>query len=255
MTRESDISVYNHCPISIGGVGGSGTRVVAAIAKSLGVYMGSTVNTAHDNLEFVKSRVLLGESDSTLRRRNIMKELRNFEERMHHDYLEQNNYRDNWGWKVPGQFHLLRYTADYFPELKYIHVIRNGLDMAFSKNLNQLRNWGDFHGIAVDDPKDPVLALQYWISANQFAVDEGAKYLGNRFLLLNFDDLCSKPDETIEKVTAFISSEVSVNDEKKETLRSLVSPPASICRYKAYDYKDIFDSDSIEEVRKFGFAV
>jgi len=255
MISESDTSVYNHCPIAIGGVGGSGTRVVAALAKSLGVYMGSTVNTANDNLEFLKSRELLCESDSTLRRRNIMKELRSFEDRMHRDFLEQITYRDNWGWKVPGQFHLLRYTADYFPELKYIHVIRNGLDMAFSKNLNQLRNWGEFHGISVDDPKDPVLALKYWISANQFAVNEGAKYLGSRFFMLNFDDLCSKPDETIEKVTAFISSEASVNDEKKETLRSLISPPASICRYKTYNYKDIFDPDSIEEVRKFGFAV
>jgi len=234
MTRESYTSVHNHSPIAIGGVGGSGTRIVAALVNSLGVYMGSALNSASDNLEFVKSRELLAESDSTLRRHNISGELRSFEQRMHRDFLEQDNYRENWGWK---------------------HVIRNGLDMAFSKNLNQLRNWGEFHGIAVDDPRDPVLALKYWISANQIAIDEGARYLGNRFLLLNYDDLCTKPDEIIEEMTRFVSSKVGVTERKKETLRSLVSPPESICRYKSYDYKDIFDSDAIEEVRRFGFSV
>lgn len=37
-------------PVAIGGVGGSGTRVVAEIVRSLGYYLGGDLNSANDNL-------------------------------------------------------------------------------------------------------------------------------------------------------------------------------------------------------------
>jgi len=187
MTRKTNEFIYNASPVAISGVGGSGTRVVATLVNNLNIFIGNTVNKANDNLQFVKARELLSESDQSIRDELIFRELRSFEEKMHRAFLDQHGRYSNWGWKVPGQFHLLKYTAEYFPKLKYIHVIRNGLDMAFSKNTNQLRNWGAFHGITVDDPEDPTLALRYWIRANKFALNEGVKHLGKRFLVLNYD--------------------------------------------------------------------
>jgi hypothetical protein len=40
----------HHSPVAIGGVGGSGTRLVAAILNELGFCLGSDLNTAGDNL-------------------------------------------------------------------------------------------------------------------------------------------------------------------------------------------------------------
>ena len=39
-------------PIAIGGVGGSGTRVIASILKEVGIYIGGDLNHANDNLWF-----------------------------------------------------------------------------------------------------------------------------------------------------------------------------------------------------------
>ena len=39
-------------PVAIGGVGGSGTRVVAEVLKCLGFYLGSLLNSSLDNLWF-----------------------------------------------------------------------------------------------------------------------------------------------------------------------------------------------------------
>jgi hypothetical protein len=39
-------------PVIIGGVGGSGTRLIAQMLKELGFYLGSDLNSANDNLWF-----------------------------------------------------------------------------------------------------------------------------------------------------------------------------------------------------------
>ena len=43
---------YNQNPVAIGGVGGSGTRVVAQILQTLGFHLGTDLNRAKDNLWF-----------------------------------------------------------------------------------------------------------------------------------------------------------------------------------------------------------
>src|SRR5262249_24496407 len=49
---------------------------------------------------------------------------------------------ERWGWKEPNTHVFLDRLQTAFPEMKYIHVMRNGLDMAYSENQNQLKLWG-----------------------------------------------------------------------------------------------------------------
>src|SRR5690606_33373890 len=42
--------------------------------------------------------------------------------------------REIWGWKEPNTQIYIEYIANFFPNLKYIQVIRHGLYMAFSSN-------------------------------------------------------------------------------------------------------------------------
>src|SRR5438445_13883106 len=44
-----------------------------------------------------------------------------------------------WGWKAPRSIYLLSFLSAQFPQLKFIHVLRDGRDMALSPNQNQLR--------------------------------------------------------------------------------------------------------------------
>src|SRR5690606_16779845 len=48
-----------------------------------------------------------------------------------------------WGWKEPNSHIFLDYLCKSIPDMKYIHVCRNGLDMAYSTNQNQLKLWGE----------------------------------------------------------------------------------------------------------------
>ncbi len=48
----SDLLKNTPPPVVIGGVGGSGTRLIAQILKDLGYFMGNDLNEANDNLLF-----------------------------------------------------------------------------------------------------------------------------------------------------------------------------------------------------------
>ena len=54
----------------------------------------------------------------------------------------------------------IRKLIKYYPKIKYIHVMRNGLDMAFSKNQNQLKFWTDLK----PTPKN---SLHYWVNVHK----------------------------------------------------------------------------------------
>ena len=44
--------------------------------------------------------------------------------------------------KNPRSMFLLPFFDSYFPALKFIHIVRDGRDMAYSKNQNQLHKHG-----------------------------------------------------------------------------------------------------------------
>ena len=48
-----------------------------------------------------------------------------------------------WGWKEPRSVYLLPFLAAELPGLRFLHVVRDGRDMAFSENQVQLRKHGD----------------------------------------------------------------------------------------------------------------
>lgn len=159
-----------------------------------------------------------------------------------------------WGWKEPNTHLYIDQISEYFPNLKYIHLMRHGLDMSFSANQQQLHNWGGLYGI--DPPSDnrelPQAALRYWIEANRVAIQKAQERLGDRFLLIRFEDLCHHPQAHIEKLHAFL--DLDVDPEKVETLSTIPQIPSSYQRYKQMDQSQ-FRPEQIEAVRDLGFSV
>ena len=99
-----------------------------------------------------------------------------------------------WGWKEPRSIYLLRFWNEAMPDLRFLHFLRDGRDMAFSENQNQL-NW---HGRAVlgDElrkAKTPVRSIALWNRVNLAAADYGERVLGPRYLRVRFEDLCAEP--------------------------------------------------------------
>ena len=126
--------------------------------------------------------------------------------------------------------------------------------MAYSSNQSQLYNWGAMFGIPAYDTSIPLprRSLKYWIEANTKAIAVGQKLLGKRFLVINFNALCTNPRHEIKSIMDFLGLDTQcVNMDKLERLPQF---PQSAGRYKKHDLS-VFSQDEIAAVRALGFVV
>lgn len=245
----------------VGGVGGSGTRVLASILQSVGVFMGSNLNEALDNMRLAKvfnqfrDRIhALGPVGTKRNSKDeeaaavfIRHEIRRFTEDMHVAYFAQDSQRAGWGWKVPGNLFILSYLAEMFPGMRYVHVVRHGVEMAFSPNQNQLRNWGLHFGINLDENAREQASLAFWIAANRHALSE-ARRLRINFMVVNFNVLCHEPQKTIGELLKFFGMPVS----HICRLAHLVCPQPSLNRHAGKNL-DFCGPEERAALREFGF--
>lgn len=159
-----------------------------------------------------------------------------------------------WGWKEPNTHIYLEYLTKHFHHLKYMHLIRHGIDMAYSRNQSQMYNWGAMLGIPVYDASIPLprRSLKYWIEANTRAITLGQKLLGKRFLVVNFDTLCVHPRREIELIIDFLG--LDTHGAHMDKLEKLPRFPPSAGRYKKHDLS-VFSQDEIASVKELGFIV
>lgn len=287
-------------PFVIGGIGGSGTRLIARVLKEFNTHMGFDLNSELDNLTFTllfkhknwlsknlnqRNKIFKGLTilEKTMTSRSpkfsfsellfiyystflmfknghnhkrdgkgdwAIKRLKNIRNR----YSIDLNSIEKWGWKEPNAHLILPFIDEYFPDLRYIHVIRNGLDIAYSSNQQQLFNWAHLFSIKTPSKIEeiPVSSLQYWISANKSAINYGIKMGSNRFHLLNFDKFASYDKLEIEKFLNFIGIE---NNEKNISLvNGLIKTPVTIGRYKNKRI-DWLTQNDVLELKNMGFKI
>lgn len=284
-TRKETVDAFPQVPailppVVVGGVGGSGTRVVAAWLHALGVYLGSDLNASNDNLWytllFKQEDILTVTQDAfqervailtkgmtaggpyTASQRATIRRLAAADRAQHQEsWLQQRANsllaaeppaQTTWGWKEPNSHVVLDRLQEALPGMRYIHLARNGLDMAFSKNQNQLRLWGA-HFLDTPFEVSPRFALKFWRRVHERVLALQAT-MGDRFLLLRFEDLCSDPGSEIRRLLSFIGQEAT--EARVRSLALLVNTPPSIHRYKRHDLHP-FDLDDIAYVEQLGF--
>jgi hypothetical protein len=264
--------------VAIGGLGGSGTRVVAEILQRAGFYMGPAHNDALDCLlftllfqraEWVQTFPSAADIQSTARifiaamKGGLESQIPaigrlptgvNEQQILAMRAAQPPRLETYTGiaWKEPNTHIFLPQLADEFPRLKYIHVIRNGLDMALSHNRNQLRNWGKFIGILPkeDEPTERT-QLRFWIAANQRVVEFGRTQMKNRFLLLNYDALCEDFVPEASRLVAFLGIDRLLD--QHPDLARLIAPRS---RNRSLDAAPhLFSEEERASVRAFGFSV
>ena len=256
---ESSISA----PLVIGATGGSGTRVVARIAKHAGYCFGTNLNGAEDALDFLPFHdrwvnVLLGarRRHRTLSREDAHRMTREFQEvltRYRSTITGSNAPLQFWGWKAPRSIYLMAFLHEQFPALKYIHVLRDGRDMAFSRNQNQLRKHGHqllswrerwFEGA-------PVRSLLLWDRVNRHAADYGETRLRQGYLAVRFEDLCRAPGETTRRILRFLESSLDA----EAIARQEIAPPNSLGRWREAppEVRARFERVAGATLRRFGY--
>ena len=219
-------------PLFIAGTGGSGTRVFTLLARDLGYFMGNNVNDAHDAMDMAafneawRVRMLPGQPPLTpgeLKKRDsgLEKALRS-----HRKGIPGPGAL--WGYKHPRDIFLLPFLVEKFPALKFLHVVRDGLDMAFSDNQLQLRDFGPAWLTADEQQLPvPVRSALLWNRINTTAADLGEGKLGANYLWMRFEDLCLTPEPGLARLEAFTGR--SFGDARAAAL-GRVQPPSSLKR-------------------------
>lgn len=296
--------------VSIGGIGGSGTRVIAMILASLGLNIGNDLNQAFDNLtftllfkkkdiqdiseiEFNQLLIIYEKSFTNEKLTNdeikIIKNLTKFRPGHPKEWLDKrvNNliyktkYFENWqesvkmddiklrekykslniignklpihlngwGWKEPNTHIILERLLVYYPKMKYIHIMRNGLDMAFSENQNQVKLWGHQLLKESDFLNIHYASLKYWCLVHKKIINIGNNMGSKYFLLINFDKMCLEPKKYLTKICKFLN----ISKKAIKGLKYLIEPP-SVGKFKYHDLS-IFDKEDILYVKELGFNI
>jgi hypothetical protein len=114
------------------------------------------------------------------------------------------------------------------PSLRFLHFLRDGRDMAFSENQNQLVKHGDaLLGDDLRKEKTPVRSIAVWSRVNAAAADYGETRLGERYLRVRFEDLCAQPAETVRSIYDFFGL-----DGDAEAAAAAVRPPDTLGRWQ-----------------------
>ncbi len=256
-----------HSPVFIGGVGGSGTGLVANLLRTSGWHIGSDLNGANDilwyALFFMRREILQCPEAGFSRLVNLYSKgftggnidggelallkslvdtprparektwlIKRAEKFIEACAAPAGNPK--WGWKAPNTHIIAPRLLKLWPQAKYIHVWRDGLDMAFSSNQNQRNFWGQHYsggpyGIS------PSGSLDFWCAVHRNMLALKTQY-PDRMLFLNFDELCECPDLALIKFSQFIGSDKGARD-----LEKLVRPPKSIGRGHRADQSQFND--------------
>lgn len=155
-----------------------------------------------------------------------------------------------WGWKEPNTHVFVERLVRVYPDMQYVHVVRNGLDMAYSANQNQLGLWGPLM-LGAEAGTGPRASLRYWCEA-QRRIESLRDRMPDRVLLLSFDALCRDPRPSLEALLAFVGIDPAPS--VLTPLMALVEAPGSIGRFKPRDL-GTFDASDVEYVRTQGFDV
>ena len=275
---------HGETPVVIGGLGGSGTRLIAKIIKELGYFIGDDLNESYDNLWFTlmfkRTEILAAPDDEFeellgLFLKGMKGDIKFSESEQERVYalsrIDRELHPASWlkerarsiiahnlscdrldlyGWKEPNSHIVIDRLVKFLPHMRYIHVIRNGLDMAHSRNQNQLSFWGKYF-IGENCQITPYFSLKYWHIINR-RVMELCKPMGDRFLLLDYDKLCTYPEKGLRELLEFL--EFDAPDIHIRDLTNVVEYPKSIGRFRQHGMH-IYDPDDVVFVKDLGFDV
>lgn len=231
-------------PIVVGATGGSGTRVFQAILQQAGIYMGHHLNHAGDAMDLEpfldrwinplletigKTGFDITDVPPVMRRES----LRDLGQSLK-IYCAHRPPQVRWGWKNPRSMYVAPLIHAFFPDMRFIHVVRDGRDMAFSDNQNQRnKHYAALFGRmpVTDTPLAGAAAsAQLWAAANGQIVQWGQSVLGNNYYRIRLEDLCTSPETGIRDLFSWLDYATDV-----APLAQLVTPPESLGRWRNHD--------------------
>ena len=255
-------------PVVLGGIGGSGTRVVTQLLQSLGFDMGSDLNQSLDELGFTAlfKRPSLWPLEDHLSQLNEALDVylasrghksESWTSQAHHgvrvtellnstsskgEWIDTGSLAERqkclatpsqptslWGWKEPNTHIPLPFLIAALPKMKYIHVTRHGLDMAHSSNQTQMKIWGPHLLRRPVQTGSASDSLAFWCVAHGRLMRLG-KIADPQILVLPFERLFDNPSCTLKSLCNFLGQPKALTTALAAI--SSVQKPQTIGRYR-----------------------
>ena len=201
----------------------SGSRLLAELIEESGIFMGAHQNESRDSLDMlglVEDLVLRYYPDySSLWDGRLAgdRALSKFARNVVESHLQGCPEGRAWGWKLCETAFILPVVDYLFPRARYIHLIRDGRDVAFSDhhapdkpfwkkiyfNTDKIVGWQDLALTWKDyGRRSPIYNALHW--ANSVLVGRTyGQMLRDRYLEIRYEDLCLDFDRTAGLVLDF----------------------------------------------------
>jgi hypothetical protein len=216
-------------PVILLGRGGSGTRLLAQLALSVGVFLGNELNASHDSVEWVETlydlaiETVTGDIASDLAREFYWQcRLR----RRASEILAtgRRDPRVLWGWKLPETMLTLPHALRAFPRARVVHLVRHPVTIALRRTHITSRLDNPIGRAVLPaayracglNPDNIELDEPYIHNAVSWAYQVGS-VLGTLqsvrgCLRFRYEEICTSPDEAQKRLTAFLGAAAPITD-------------------------------------------
>jgi hypothetical protein len=242
-------------PILIGGNGHSGTRIFAQLLEHNGIFMGvPRVTRSYYSYDLHVFDLLNHWIEPYVYKRLDPDKLETMQKQFRRRLRLFFPIRQNaWGWKNPRSMLMLPVYHKLFPDLKFIHVIRDGRDITVGNEF------------AVDNPyanaflSESEQALPshermmlFWGRSNETAMNYCREHLPDTYLFVRWEDLCRNPESVTRRILGFINRDL----DKLESTAAMVKLPRSIGRWKKAEpeLRDAVNRAGSDYLSKFGYS-
>lgn len=201
----------------------SGSRLLAALLRGQGIFIGGALNESLDALPFlplIEHAVLEYYPDfqPLWRQPEWPPEIQDLLARALDAHLAGHVPGAPWGWKLCESGYILPLLAAFFPAARFIHLIRDGRDVAFSDHVapeqafwrkiyfgtDAMKSW---HGMRLDqlayERRSFLFNARHWQESVRVGRGFGAM-LGPAYFELRYEQLCADLPGTARALLAWL---------------------------------------------------
>jgi hypothetical protein len=217
--------VAHSAPVILIGRGGGGTRLLSQIVSSFGIFMGNEINVSFDSVEWVNTIYKL-----------VIESLTDpFEVGSERDVfwqdavrakavavlnMDKQNPADPWGWKLPETTLIVPQVIRYFPNARFVHLIRHPI-ASCCRRTHMTSRMNTRMGAAsltaayahigravelIDTDSAQIHNAASWAHQVDMALDALEQLPENsQKLLIKYEDICSNPKQAETILSGFLS--------------------------------------------------
>ena len=220
-------------PVIVGGSGHSGTRVFNEILTQGGVFTGVRRVTKRPGSEDLNIIGLLNRwvypyVAEELTKAQRIRMQREFALRLRLFFPVRSI---PWGFKNPRTMLILPFLNEMFPNMKFVHVVRDGRDIALG---NEFAARNRYRAAFLEDEEnglsDEEAMILFWGRSNQGSMDYGRQHMPGRYLQMRWEELCSDPVRKTAELLDFASCQTA----DAQSIAQVVRKPSSIGRWRSF---------------------